>query len=166
MPITTPLALIPTKLAKLTRPLVSTKFFPHELGFSATFRQHKAESHCRFLHGYALSIKLWFTTDEPDVRGWVVDFGSLKSLKQQLEAVFDHKTLVASDDPLMNAFLDMAHADMIDMVVVPATGCEAFAQIIYAMTLQWLVDNDYAPRVSLTAVEVAEHGANSAVCCG
>jgi len=79
---------------------LSTKTFGHELGLSAAFRQWKADSHCRFLHGYALAVKFTFAAEELDVRNWVVDFGGLKGLKQILEDTFDHKTLVASDDPL------------------------------------------------------------------
>ena len=76
----------------------STKTFGHEIGLSACFRQWRADSHCRFLHGYALAIKFVFAANELDVRNWVVDFGSLKSLKSQLEDTFDHKLLVAEND--------------------------------------------------------------------
>ena len=72
----------------------STKTYGHELGLSCCFRQWRAESHCRLLHGYALSIRLVFEAEELDVRNWVVDFGSLKSLKQMFVDTFDHKLLV------------------------------------------------------------------------
>jgi len=37
---------------------VSTKVFD---GFSTVFRQWKAkDTHCRFLHGYGISFKVWF----------------------------------------------------------------------------------------------------------
>ena len=49
------------------------------------------------------------------------------------------------------------------IVLVPATGCEAFAKLIYDCTEVWLKDNGYAPRVRLCSVEVREHGANSAI---
>ena len=71
----------------------SGKTYGHEVGFSCAFRQHKAQSHCKFLHGYALSFKFIFEADELDARNWVVDFGSLKSLKGWLENTFDHKTI-------------------------------------------------------------------------
>jgi 6-pyruvoyltetrahydropterin/6-carboxytetrahydropterin synthase len=39
----------------------STKLFD---GYSACFRQWKAEgTHCRFLHGYAVSFRVWFEGD-------------------------------------------------------------------------------------------------------
>lgn len=142
---------------------LSTKTFGHELGLSAAFRQWKADSHCRFLHGYALAVKFTFAAEELDVRNWVVDFGGLKGLKQILEDTFDHKTLVASDDPLKEMFQQMHKAGMIDMVEVPKTGCEAFAEMIYEVTEQWLRDAGFSPRCALMSVEVMEHGANSAI---
>ena len=29
-------------------------------GYSTAFRQWRAESHCRYVHGYALRFKVWF----------------------------------------------------------------------------------------------------------
>lgn len=78
---------------------LSTKEYGHEIGLSACFRQWRAESHCRLLHGYALAVKFTFGAQEVDVRNWVVDFGSMKSLKQMLQDTFDHTLLVAEDDP-------------------------------------------------------------------
>lgn len=147
-------------------PYVSTKTFGHELGLSAAFRQHKAESHCRFIHGYALAVRLEFEADELDVRNWVVDFGSLKSLKQRLEDTFDHKLLVAEDDPKLVHYFNLQNAGLADVVVVEATGCEAFAKLVYQSTEVWLLDAGYAPRVRMRSVEVKEHGANSAIYTG
>ena len=141
----------------------STKTFGHNLGLSAAFRQWRAESHCKYLHGYALQIHLVFESEELDVRNWVVDFGSLKSLKGLLEDTFDHKTLVAEDDPQLPLFDYMHKQGIIDMVVVPACGCEKFAEMVGEATRVWLFDNGYAPRVRLVSCEVREHGANSAI---
>lgn len=142
----------------------STKTFGHELGLSAAFRQWKAESHCRLIHGYALAVTLTFEADELDVRNWVVDFGSLKSFKQQLMDTFDHKLLVAEDDPMLE---ELARLDDVvgvaEVVVVEATGCEAFAKLIWECGDVWLLDNGYKPRCRLVSVEVKEHGANSAI---
>jgi 6-pyruvoyltetrahydropterin/6-carboxytetrahydropterin synthase len=144
----------------------STKTYGHEVGLSACFRQWRAESHCRLLHGYALAVAFVFEAEELDVRNWVVDFGSLKSLKGWLENTFDHTLLVAEDDPLKDELCQLAGLGLARAVVVPATGCEAFAELIYGATLVWLGDNGYAPRVRLRSVEVREHGANSAIYTG
>ena len=68
-------------------PFQSTKII--DLG-SCAFRQPKAVSHCRFIHGYRLKAKFWFESDKLDSNNWVVDFGSLKPLKKKLENQFDH----------------------------------------------------------------------------
>src|SRR5437763_777464 len=110
---------------------LSTKTFGHELGLSSCFRQWRADSHCKLLHGYALSVKFVFTAEELDCRNWVVDFGSLKSLKTMLENTFDHKLLVAEDDPQLDTICALAGFGIAEVIVVPATGCEAFAQLIF-----------------------------------
>ena len=144
----------------------STKTYGHNLGFSCAFRQWRADSHCKYIHGYSVAIKFIFEADELDARNWVVDFGSLKSLKGWLENMFDHKTAVAFDDPQLEWFEEAHKRGIIDMVMVPATGCESFAKMIFEATEVWLIDNGYAPRCRLKSVEVMEHGANSAVYTG
>jgi len=147
-------------------PFISTKTYGHEIGLSACFRQWRAESHCRLLHGYALAVKFEFEADELDVRNWVVDFGSLKSLKGMLEDTFDHTLLVAEDDPLREVLRNLEYLKLARVVIVEATGCEAFAKLIYECTEVWLKDNGYAPRCRVRSVEVREHGANSAIYIG
>lgn len=140
----------------------SSKTYGHEIGLSAAFRQWRAQSHCRLIHGYALSIHLEFEADELDERNWVVDFGSLKSFKAQLENTFDHKLLVAADDPMLIHLEELEDKGLAQIVVVPATGCEAFAEMIFEAADVWLEDNGYKPRVRMHHVTVREHGANSA----
>lgn len=140
----------------------SSKTYGHDIGLSACFRQWRADSHCNLLHGYALSVHLEFEADELDARNWVVDFGSLKSFKQQLVDTFDHKLLVAQDDPELETFRAMQTLKLAEIVVVPATGCEAFAKLIYEGAQLWLKDAGYAPRVRMHSVTVREHGANAA----
>lgn len=141
----------------------STKTYGHDLGLSCAFRQWRAQSHCRFIHGYALGIRFEFEAAELDHFGWVVDFGGLKSLKAQIESTFDHKLLLAIDDPEYNRIAMLGHFGIADVITVPATGCEAFAALIYDTTEVWLRDAGFAPRVRLVSVEVREHGANSAI---
>lgn len=141
----------------------STKTYVHSTGLSACFRQWRADSHCKYLHGYALEVKVMFQASELDTRNWVVDFGSLKSFKAILENTFDHKTLVAEDDPKLSLFREMETAGLIQLVIVPSTGCEKFAEMIFEAVEVWLIDYGYAPRVKLFCVEVREHEGNSAL---
>lgn len=141
---------------------VSTKTYGHDIGLSCAFRQWRAESHCRFLHGYALAFHFEFEATELDHRNWVVDFGSLKTLKKALEAEFDHATLIAEDDPELEFFRMAERRGVLRLVVVPAVGCEIFARFAFHNAEKWLALNGYAPRVRVRSVEVREHGANSA----
>lgn len=141
---------------------LSHKNFGHELGFSCAFRQHRAQSHCRLLHGYALAFEFVFMASELDVRNWVVDFGGLKDLKRILEDNFDHKTIIAEDDPEIEWFREGERKGVLELVVLPAAGCEKFAQMIFEVTKQWLKDAGYSPRCELFKVTVKEHGANGA----
>lgn len=141
----------------------STKRYGHEIGLSAAFRQHRAQSHCRLIHGYALAVKFLFAAEQLDERNWVVDFGGLKPLKQMLEDTFDHTLLVAEDDPSKAELLRLQSLGLARVVMVPATGCEAFAKMIFEVAEQWLKDAGFAPRCWLVSVEVSEHGANSAL---
>lgn len=140
---------------------VSTKTFGFDRGFAVAYRQWRAESHCRLLHGYALGFRFEFEADTLDVRNWVVDFGSL-TLKHKLEDWFDHTTLVAQDDPELARFQEMHKAGLIKMTVVEATGCEALSKFLFDYTTDWIKENGYAPRVRVRRVEVMEHSANSA----
>lgn len=142
---------------------LSTKTYGHNIGLSCAFRQWRADSHCRLLHGYALAFKFTFEADELDARNWVVDFGSMKSLKGTLERTFDHTTIVAEDDPELDWFKEAEARGILRLIVLPAGGCEKFAEYVFGVTEIWLTDNGYSPRVKLRSVEVMEHGANSAM---
>lgn len=141
---------------------VSTKTYGHELGLSVAFRQWRAESHCNKLHGYALRIRLEFEAETLDDRNWVVDFGGLKQVKMYLEDLFDHKTLVARDDPHLEWFQIGAARGVVDIIMVDGTGCEMMAKLVHTIVQTWLYDQ-VGHRVRLRRVEVCEHGANSAM---
>lgn len=148
---------------------LSTKTYTHSVGLSCCFRQWRANSHCKYLHGYALEVKLVFT-GTPDNKNWIVDFGSLKPVKEWLQSTFDHKLLVAEDDPELDTILNLY--GIADVMEVKATGCEAFALLIYEFVEQWLsvalvaaTPQLMSPvrNVQLLEVEVCEHAGNSAI---
>jgi 6-pyruvoyltetrahydropterin/6-carboxytetrahydropterin synthase len=142
----------------------STKTYGHEVGLSCAFRQWRAKhSHCQYLHGYALSVRLVFGAEKLDSRNWVMDFGALGEVKDFLKRTFDHHTVVAADDPELNTFLDLSQRKLIQLTVLPSVGCEAFAQHINNWVAHWLEYTPDGDRVKLVSVEVREHGANSAV---
>ena len=143
---------------------VSTKEYK-ELG-PVAYRQHRADSHCIHLHGYALSFKFEFESDKLDVRNWVVDYGSLRSLKDKLEDWFDHTLLVASDDPNLEDFEALAKKGLAKITLVERTGCEGLAAFLFSYVEEiWLPDNGYKTnerRVYVKRVEVRETGNNMA----
>jgi len=146
----------------------STKVFD---GFSCVFRQWKAEdTHCRFLHGYGVSFKVWFE-GELDERNWVWDFGGMKRAKGQIDGMspkewmdymFDHTLVVAEDDPYLEGFKAMGDHGLTQTRVVPATGAEQFAKFIYDK-LNPFIQEETDGRVRVTQVEFREHGKNSAI---
>lgn len=129
---------------------------------STAFRQWRATSHCNLNHGYALTFSATFESTALDHRNWVVDFGALKSFKGWLEQMFDHTTLVASDDPQLEFFREGHRRGVLDLREVSATGCEAMARMVFDYLEMWLSSRGYSPRVVLVKLEVAEHEGNSA----
>jgi 6-pyruvoyltetrahydropterin/6-carboxytetrahydropterin synthase len=147
-------------------PHFSTKTYSHDLGISCAFRQWRAEhSHCQYLHGYALSFKFIFGCDHLDDKNWVQDFGGLKLLKERLMESFDHKTVVAEDDPLLGKFHELEQLGMLQLTVLPSVGCEKFAEYAYDLASKTIaeLDSNMLGRVWVVNCEVAEHGSNSAI---
>lgn len=140
---------------------MSTKTYGHEVGLSCCFRQWKAESHCAQLHGYALSFKFTFGTNQLDSRNWVVDFGGLKELKEQLRKTFDHTLVLAADDPLRTLFEFINTEKGANLIIMDEVGCEAFARYAYYMA-KTAISGKFT-HVDVVSCEVREHGANSAI---
>jgi 6-pyruvoyltetrahydropterin/6-carboxytetrahydropterin synthase len=141
-----------------------TKTFGHDLGLSASFRQWRASSHCSFIHGYALAVEVEIGCAYLDERNWVFDFGAFDQFKVWLRDTFDHKTLVARDDPMLVEFKRMAYKGIFDLVEVEATGCEAFAEMI-AVKLGSIISQvpgGFVRDLRPLRVTVKEHGANAA----
>lgn len=137
----------------------STKTFPP---MSCAFRQWRAQSHCNLIHGYGLTFKFTFEAEDLDCYNWVVDFGNLKLLKDMLEQMFDHKTIVANDDPILDWYIRGEQLGTMNLSRVEKVGCEAFAQIGAQFADAFLTMNHYGDRVRLAKCEVWEHLANSA----
>ena len=146
----------------------STKLFN---GFSCCFRQWKAdETHCKFLHGYAVSFKITFE-GELDRKNWVWDFGGMKRAKTLIDGMqpkawmdhmFDHTVIVASDDPYVEEFKIMDEAGVAQVRIVEATGAEKFAEFIYNKINTFVVEETNG-RVKVSSVEVMENHKNSAI---
>ena len=137
----------------------STKII--ELG-SCAFRQPKAVSHCRFIHGYRLTAKFWFNATTLDDNNWVVDFGGLKKLKSTLQNQFDHTLCVSADDPYLHAFEKLKDMGAVDLRVMNGVGIEMFAEWCHGQADAY-VNELTNGRCRCTKVELFEHENNSAI---
>ena len=146
----------------------STKLFD---GFSCVFRQWKAKgTHCSFLHGYGVSFRVWFE-GELDERNWVWDFGGMKRAKGTIDNMnpkawmdymFDHTTIIATDDPHLAKFIELNNNGIIELRIIPAVGAEQFAKYIYEK-LNTFIQEETEGRVKIARVEFMEHAKNTAI---
>jgi 6-pyruvoyltetrahydropterin/6-carboxytetrahydropterin synthase len=146
----------------------STKLFD---GFSTCFRQWRADgTHCKYLHGYGVSFKVWFEGDL-DHRNWVWDFGGMKRAKGTIDGMnpkawmdhmFDHTTIIAEDDPELEMFKEMYQKELIQLRIIPATGAEQFAKYVFEKINQFIHEETNG-RVKVRKVEFKEHSKNSAI---
>jgi 6-pyruvoyltetrahydropterin/6-carboxytetrahydropterin synthase len=142
-------------------------------GFSTVFRQWKAEdTHCRFLHGYGISFKVYFE-GELDHRNWVWDFGGMKRAKTKIDGkspkewfdfMFDHTVIIAEDDPGMGGWETMNKLGVIQLRIIPATGAEKFSEFIFNKVNEF-VKTETNNRVRVIKVKFMEHGKNAAYYC-
>ena len=144
----------------------STKLFD---GYSTVFRQWKAEdTHCRFLHGYAISFRVWFE-GELDHRNWVWDLGGMKrantqidgmNAKQWMDYMFDHTTILAPDDPELEIFKELDRRGVVQLRILEGpVGAEQFAKYIYGK-INTFVQEETNNRVRVAQVEFFENKRN------
>ena len=125
-------------------------------GYSACFRQWKAEgTHCKFLHGYAVSFRVTFE-GELDERNWVFDFGGMKRAintitfehmgevismmpKDFFAWLLDHTTIIAQDDPELEMFKELNKKGVIQLRIMENVGCERFAEFLFYMINDFLL---------------------------
>lgn len=146
---------------------ISTKIFD---GYSTVFRQWRAEeTHCKFLHGYGVSFKIWFE-GELDEYNWVWDFGGMKRAKGTIDGMnpkvwmdymFDHTTIIAEDDPYLETFKKMNDEGIIQLRIIPAVGAEQFSNYLW-VKLNKFVQEETDGRVRVVQVEFREHEKNTA----
>ncbi|WP_119344285.1 6-pyruvoyl trahydropterin synthase family protein [Facilibium subflavum] len=140
-------------------------------GFSTCFRQWNAtDSHCRFLHGYAIAFKLHFKSTTLDVHNWVWDFGWLKdqsfqidgmTTKQWFSYMFDHTVVLAENDPALERFKQLAQDGIIQLRTVPFFSCEGIAEFVLK-TLSPMISKASNQRAQLYRVDVLENNKNMA----
>ena len=154
----------------------STKIFDN---YSVALRQHKAaHSHCQLLHGYALKFKVWFESVEVleekqlDEMNWIMDYGGFKptdaeptpgnGLKDWMNSMWDHTTLIEKDDPQLETFKYMEELNLCKLVIMDAMGAESCAKLVYDHFNKRLALTG-GGRVKVTKVECWEAEKNSSI---
>lgn len=146
----------------------STKEFDN---FSIAIRQWKAQhSHCQLLHGYAIEFKVWFASIEEieenqlDEMNWIVDFGlfSRNGLKDWLNEMFDHTTIIEKDDPQLESFQWMQELGLLKLVVVDKIGAESMAKLVFDK-FNDVFSKTEGGRVKVVKVECNENKKNSGI---
>jgi 6-pyruvoyltetrahydropterin/6-carboxytetrahydropterin synthase len=150
----------------------STKVFD---GFSTVFRQWAAEeTHCKYLHGYDVEIKVTFE-GALDHRNWVWDFGGMKRAKGNIDGMnpkawfdymFDHTTVIAPDDPELETFKELDRKGVVQLRILEGpVGAEKFAQFVFNK-VNTFVQEETQGRVKVAEVEFFENKRNSAIYTG
>jgi len=142
---------------------ISTKTYSN-LG-PVAYRQWRADSHCSKIHGYALSFHFEFESDTLDARNWVVDFGSLRPLKDFLEEMFDHTLIYSADDPMKEHIENLGKLGLAQVREFEKVGCEGLSSAIYEYVNTILLPSfgtEVSERVWCTVVEVRETPSNMA----
>jgi len=134
---------------------------------STGHRQWRDEGHCKWVHGYGRYVKFTFACNALDDKMWCMDFGDLKWVKKWLEDQWDHRLLLASDDPLLPEFRKLHDLGALNMNVMNVAeghgpGIEASCKFVFDNInpeILRITDN----RVWIHKVEIFEHEFNSAI---
>lgn len=70
---------------------------------------------CRHNHGHLGKVELVLTAPSL-TRGMIIDFNELKPIKQFIDDVIDHKTLIDIADPLLKHYLNMVNSTHGDLI--------------------------------------------------
>ncbi len=63
----------------------------------------------------------------------------------------------------MDWYLEGERRGTLKLTILPATGCEKFAEYVFGLAEKWMIEEGFSPRCTLISVEVREHEANSAI---
>ena len=127
-------------------------------------RQWRDKGHCSYVHGYGRYVRLTFEASELDERGWVMDFGDLRDVKSWIESEWDHRTLIAADDPVIPELKALEKVGGINLNILPKgylPGIEESCRYLYDR-LNPVIQRKTNNRVEITRVEIWETEKNQA----
>lgn len=150
----------------------STKLFDN---YSIAIRQHKAiHSHCQLLHGYALKFQVTFESVEEDVNkqldemNWIQDYGGFKTapqgngLKDWMNDMWDHTTLIEKDDPHIESFKFLEEMRVLKLIEMDRIGAESAARMVFEK-FNDKMSKTGGGRVKVVRVECWENDKNSSI---
>lgn len=147
----------------------STKLFG---AISTGHRQPEAaekrdSSKCAFVHGYGRMVEITFICKELDKRGWCVDYGDLKEIKEWLEEQWDHRVLINSDDPKLEEIKQMHEKGLIHINIMNrdlgyGAGIEQSCKFVCDFVDRWIKIRTEG-RCSVWSVRIWEHASNSSI---
>lgn len=134
---------------------------------SVGHRQWRDDGHCQLIHGYGRYVEFTFAATKLDHRQWVMDFGGLKKVKQFLEDSWDHRLLVASDDPAMDDIMNLHHKGIVSVNVMDVDqghgpGIEGSCKYIHD-NINPMIEQMTDGRVWVERVQIWEHERNTAI---
>ena len=95
-----------------------------------------------------------------------MDFGGLRPLKEKMSEWFDHRLLVAQDDPFKDKLIELGKLGLAKITEVEKTGCEGLADFLYEYINTILLPSFgqvEAQRLWCCSVEVRETQSNMAM---
>ena len=134
---------------------------------STGHRQWRDPGHCAYVHGYGRYIQFVFACTTLDDKMWVVDFGGLKDIRRWLEDQWDHRLLVASDDPLLEEFEELHSKGGINLNILDVTmgwgpGIEGSCKFVYDH-VDPIIREQSDNRCWIKRIEIWAHEHNSAI---
>ena len=127
-------------------------------------RQWRDKGHCSYVHGYGRYVRLTFEASKLDKCGWVMDFGDLRDIKRWIESEWDHRTLIAADDPVIPELKALEKVGGINLNILPKgylPGIEESCRYLYDK-LNPMIQRKTNNRVEITRVEIWETEKNQA----
>jgi 6-pyruvoyltetrahydropterin/6-carboxytetrahydropterin synthase len=99
---------------------------------------------------------------------WIVDYGGFKTqpigngLKDWMDYMFDHTTLIEKDDPYLDLFKQMEQMNLLHLRVMDKIGAESAAKLVFDKFNDVLSKTD-AGRCKVIKVECFENQKNSSI---
>jgi len=123
-------------------------------------RQHNHDGHCALVHGHNWTFTFEFASESLDETGFVIDFGKLGFIREEIRARFDHAYVYNAGDEA-SVRLVKSNPDLFRPLEVERCSCEGIAKYLLDV-LQPRVRTETGGRVRISAVEVEEDSKNAA----